>query len=76
MLSSILIIYGSRDVAIILYFFQLKAKLKVGDMLLAVNTESFLTINYDEVSICCLTTNNFKVTFKVTRNRYQPQQII
>jgi C-terminal processing protease CtpA/Prc len=28
-----------------------KAKLKVGDMLLAVNTESFLTINYDEAAL-------------------------
>ncbi len=28
-----------------------KANLKVGDMILAVNTESFLTVTYDEVSL-------------------------
>ncbi len=27
-----------------------QAELKVGDMILAVNTESFLTVSYDEVS--------------------------
>ena len=32
-------------------FFQ--AKLKVGDMMLAVNTESFLDITYDEVIYDC-----------------------
>ncbi len=29
--------------------FNLQAGLRVGDMILAVNTESFLTVNYDEV---------------------------
>ena len=32
-------------------FFLFQAELKVGDMVLAVNTESFLTVSYDEVIV-------------------------
>ena len=44
-------------------------------MLLAVNTESFLTINYDEVSICCLTTNNLNVAFMILKCNKKSQTI-
>lgn len=39
---------GEKEIRKKLIFFQ--ANLRVGDMILAVNTESFLTITYEEVN--------------------------
>jgi hypothetical protein len=34
-----------------IFYFKIQAELRVGDMILAVNTESFLSVSYEEVSI-------------------------